>query len=73
MKKMHILNIRGKRKEWGFEVLVDPKYVPEWREDGLDINEIVNTVPQWYADLGLPIGVWCFVQDILNLKNPFSE
>lgn len=72
MKKLYSLSVRGKRKEWSFEVLVDPKYISDWRADGLQIDEIVNVIPQWYVDAGLPVRLWCFVQDILNFKNPFT-
>jgi len=65
-KKTYCLNVRGRKKEWCFLVEIDPKYINEWREDGLQIDEVVNTIPQWYVDLGLPVKLWCAVQDFLK-------
>lgn len=63
--KKYGLTIRGKHKEWNFTTWVDPKYVPEWREDGIIIEKIVNTIPAWVARLGL-VRVWCFFEDLLT-------
>ena len=72
MKRLYGLMVRGNHRTWSFHVEIDPKYLEEWRADGLVIEEIVNIIPKWYVDLGLPVGTWCFIQDILNLKNPFK-
>lgn len=61
--KLYALNIRGKRKEWSFHVWVDPKYLDEWRADGLSLDEIVNTIPQWWVDAGFSVRLWCWLQD----------
>lgn len=58
MKKLYSLDIRGKRKEWCFDIWADPKYVEEWRNDGLVLQEILNTVPMWVADFKLT-RIWC--------------
>jgi hypothetical protein len=73
MKKLYSLYIRGKRKEWEFDVWVDPKYLDEWRDDGIKIDEVVNIIPAWWVGLGFSVTVWCFFQDLLNFKNPFSK
>ena len=62
-KRLYALDVRGKKKEWVFPVWVDPKYIEEWRADGLHIDEIVNTIPQWWVDFGLPAKLWCSIQD----------
>ena len=62
--KRYVLDVRGKRKEWCFEVWVDPKYIEEWRADGLRIDELINTIPKWWVDLGLPVKAWCWMQDV---------
>ncbi len=66
MKKLLEITVRGHSKEWGFEFFADPKYLAEWREDGLEVDEICNTIPLW-----LPTGltrVWCIAQDILHFN-----
>ncbi|HWR66088.1 MAG TPA: hypothetical protein VN364_08210 [Bellilinea sp.] len=63
MKKRYALDIRGKRKEWSFVIMAEPKHVEDWRADGLHVDEVVNIIPQWWVDLGLPVKLWCAVQD----------
>jgi len=71
-KKLHILEVRGKSHSWIFPVYVDPQYLDDWREDGLEINVVENTVPEWVASLGLS-HVWCFIQDLFHFKNPLAK
>jgi hypothetical protein len=71
-KKLLSLTVRGSEKVWSFEFYGDPKYLEDWREDGLEVNQIVNTVPLWVADLKL-VRHWCFLQDIFNFKWPFES
>lgn len=70
-KKLHSITVRGNNHTWTFHAYLDPQYLDEWREDGLEIDEIQNTVPAWTVDLGLS-GVWCFLQDCFHLKNPLA-
>jgi hypothetical protein len=72
MNRLMGLSVRGKSKTWGFMFYGDPKHIKEWREDGLDVSEIENTVPEWVADLGL-VRPWCFLQDVFNFRNPFRK
>ena len=71
-KILHSITVRGKTKEWMFDVYVERKYVKEWQEDGLEIAEVINQIPLWVNDAGLT-HIWCFLQDIFNFKNPFKE
>lgn len=71
--RLYSLTVKGRRKTWVFDVLLDQKYIDDWRGDGLILDEVENVIPAWYVNLGLPVGVFCFMQDILHLKNPFSE
>jgi len=71
MKKLYAVEVRGKTTEWSFSFWGDPEFVKDWEADGLKINEIVNTIPDWVATIGLT-NLWCFFQDIFNLKNPFK-
>jgi hypothetical protein len=66
--KHYALDIRGKRREWTFHIRAEPEHVEEWRADGLQIDEVLNVIPQWYVDLGLPIGLFCAIQDWWNKK-----
>lgn len=73
-KKLLMLEIKGHQHSWLFEFAGDPRHIDEWRADGLQIYEVVNTIPERVANLGHKATVaWCFFQDIFNLKNPFSK
>lgn len=70
--KLLSIVVRGNMQKWSFEFYGDLKYLPEWRADGLEIDEVCNTIPLWVVNLGLT-NVWCFLQDIFNFKNPWSK
>jgi hypothetical protein len=71
------ISVRGREKTWSFNFYADPRFMDEWRADGLDVAEVLNTIPAWWVEFWpawFPSArVWCFVQDILNFKNPWSE
>lgn len=71
MKKLYSLQVRGKSKEWSFDIIANPKHVEDWREDGLEIDEIINRIPEWVVDIGLT-KLWIFIQDLYNFRNPFK-
>ena len=70
-KKLLGIEVKGKTKTWGFNFYGDPKHLQEWLNDGLDVYEILNIVPEWVVDYGLS-KPWIFFQDLFNFKNPFS-
>jgi hypothetical protein len=61
------ITVHGERCTWAFDVLGDPKHLPVWREDGLEVEEICNTIPMWVVNAGFT-RLWCRVQDLLNFK-----
>jgi hypothetical protein len=69
-KKLLSIQVKGNQSEWAFSFYGDPKYLPEWRADGLDIVELENVIPAWVVDIGL-LRQWVFMQDLFNFKNPF--
>jgi hypothetical protein len=66
-KKLMSVEVKGKHSRWGFEFYGDPAYLEEWRADGLEVYEIVNTIPVWVVRWGLTLP-WCFMQDLFNFK-----
>lgn len=67
MNKRLAVTVKGKEKDWCFIFTGDPQYLDEWRADGLEVDEVVNIVPDWVAAIGMT-RAWCKMQDIINLK-----
>jgi hypothetical protein len=65
------VTVRGNRSEWGIPSDLSADAIADMRADGLQVDVVMNTIPAIIADLGLA-RAWCFVQDILNLRNPLS-
>lgn len=62
MKRTLSITVRGKHKTWCFNFKGDPKYLAEWEADGLEVYELLNTIPEWAVNMGLT-RIWCRVQD----------
>ena len=71
-KKLLSITVKGKQHEWGFNFYADPKHIPTWIEDGLDVVQIENIVPEWIVDIGM-LKPYVFIQDLFNFKNPFKS
>jgi len=71
-KKLMSVRVEGNEKVWSFNFYGDPKYVKEWENDGLVIDEILNQIPVWAVNAGL-LRPWVFFQDLFNFNNPFKR
>ena len=71
MKQKLSITVRGKHKTWNFKFDGDPKYLDEWRADGLEVDALVYSIPEWVP--GRFLNVWCFLQDCFYLRNPFAK
>ncbi len=66
MKRQLSITVRGREHEWNFHFDGDPKHLEEWRADGLQVDEIYNSIPEWLPSwLMRP---WCVIQDIFNFR-----
>lgn len=65
--KLLSVTVRGNRKTWSFNFYGDPRYIDEWRADGLEIDVIENVIPEWVVDIGFA-RQWCFWQDVFNFN-----
>ena len=72
-KYVYDIDVRGKYKRWGLPVEATPKEVEAWREDGIEISRIMNSIPTWWVDMGFSVRFWCFWQDVFNFNNPFAK
>ena len=66
-KKLLSLSIKGKEKTWSFNFYGDTKYLKDWRNDGLEIDEVINTIPDWIVYMGFS-RIWIFFQDLFNFR-----
>ena len=57
----YITTVRGEHHEW--RVTVAEESVADMRADGIEVLEIVNTIPAWVVDAGFA-SVWVFAQDL---------
>lgn len=62
MKEYYGIIVNGNNKKWGFDLYIDPKYVNDWIEDGIEIYKIENTIPEIINNMGLT-RLWCWLQD----------
>ena len=60
------ITVRGHRHRWAFIFLGDPADIPAWEADGLEVAEVVNTIPAWVP--AQYVRLWCRMQDIFNFK-----
>lgn len=67
-KKRYSLMVRGRTKQWSFDLWAAPEHVEDWREDGLIVDELIATAPQWAFDIGIG-RLWMWVDEILGYLN----
>jgi len=61
----YLLKINGNNFGWAFTIEGKKEDLIEWRDDGLIVEELINTIPDWYVDAGLPIDRYCLAQSLL--------
>lgn len=63
MRRRYSLTVRGDQKAWSFTLDAELEHVADWRADGLEVDEVLNTVPEWAVRWGI-LRPWVFVQDL---------
>lgn len=58
------ITVCGKSDKWEFTFYGDPSNLKTWRDDGLDVNEVINVVPEWIVNVGWTIP-FCILQDLV--------
>lgn len=56
--------VKGRSKHWHLTFENDAQ-AKGMREDGFEVDVVVNTIPVWVAELGLT-RAWCLAQDIAS-------
>lgn len=69
--KQCLVTIRGKRHEFSVKCGLSDEAIRDLRADGIEVIDEWHAVPAWAVDLGLT-RAWCFVADVLRLRNPFA-
>lgn len=72
MKKNYTITIKGKEHNWSIITQAEPEHVKDWVEDGLEVYELIYSIPVWVVDLGLE-KIWIVVANIFNFRKPFSN
>lgn len=70
---LHQVRVRGKGHTWLIDTYITRENAEVWRQDGIDVVEILNSIPAWWVDAGLSVRFWCFWQDVFHFKNPWRK
>ena len=70
---LHSVVVKGRGHTWIIDTYITKATAQDWRNDGLTVWEVLNTIPKWWVDMGGSVRLWCFVQDVLHLKNPWAD
>lgn len=70
---LHVVHVRGKGSTWCIHTYITKETAQDWRNDGLDVSEILNSIPEWAVNAGIPVRLWFFVQDVFHFKNPWEK
>lgn len=63
MKRLYSLTVHGTHKTWSHLVWANPEHVTDWREDGIEVDEVIATIPEAVHRMGLT-KPWVFLQKI---------
>lgn len=64
--KLYTVKIKGKSNDYYFHVWLGPEFLDEYREDGIELDEVINTVPAWLP--AVLVKPWVAAQDIFNFR-----
>lgn len=70
-KKAYYLEVQGKTRKFVVVTYIEPKFVPLYFEEGIEIFPIRNIIPMWIPKRYRKLFV--FFQDIFNFNNPFRN
>jgi hypothetical protein len=62
MKRKYMITVHGNHKTWGFPIVAPPEHAEDWRADGLEVDEICNSIPLWAAREPM-LTIWILAQD----------
>jgi hypothetical protein len=68
---LHSVTVKGSGHTWGIDTYITRETAQDWRDDGLDVVEVMNRIPAWWVHAGLSVRLWCFCQDVFHFRNPW--
>lgn len=66
------IHIKGNDHTWVINWNTTQEQMDDMNEDGLEVMELVYSIPMWVVNAGLG-RVWCFFEDIFNFRNPWGR
>lgn len=69
------VTVRGTNgRAFSFTCYADPGWIPEWQSAGIDVAEVINTVPEWLVRLSPAwcVRAWIAAQDVIQFRNPWA-
>jgi hypothetical protein len=63
MTRLYSITIQGTRRTWNHLVWAKPEHAEEWRQDGIEVDEVLYIVPDLVQSMGLT-RPWCWLQKI---------
>ena len=70
---LHSVTVQGRERTWSIATYITKATADDWRADGLEVSETINSIPLWAVEAGIPVRGWFFVQDVLRFKNPWAK
>jgi len=72
MKKNYTVTVKGKESNWSLVVQAKPEHAQDWLDDGLEVYELIYSIPVWVVELGLA-KYWMICSNIFNFRKPFKH
>ena len=63
MTRLYSITIQGTQRTWNHLVWAKPEHAEEWRQDGIEVDEVLYIVPDLIQSMGLT-RPWCWLQKI---------
>ena len=53
MTRLYSITIQGDQRTWNHLVWANPEHADEWRQDGIEVDEVLYIVPDLVQSMGL--------------------
>ena len=63
MKRLYSVTVHGNARTWSCLVWMKPRHAADWREDGIEVDEVIAIIPEAIQHMGLT-RPWCWLQRV---------